>query len=111
MPQPPETGLASAAQSSRWSSRSVALRWRAAAAALVCALHLAVFAPTAGDWSSIIDNDFAPQADAIVNGGELPYRDQRIEYPPLSVPVLIAPEWWGDGTDSFREGFAWEMLG
>jgi hypothetical protein len=84
-------------------------RWRATAAALVCALHLAVFVPTIGDWSSILINDFAPQAQAI-KGGELPYRDQDIEYPPLSVPVLIAPIYLSDSSQGFVDGFMWEML-
>jgi hypothetical protein len=88
----------------------VALRWRATAAAAFCALHLLVFVPGIGEWSSILDNDFAPQADAIVNGGELPYRDQEVEYPPLSVPVLVLPEYLGEGTQNFREGFGFEML-
>jgi hypothetical protein len=87
----------------------VTLRWRATAAALLCALHLAVFVPTIGDWSSILVNDFAPQAQAI-KGGDLPYRDQQIEYPPLSVPVLIAPIYVGDSTQDFVDGFQWEML-
>jgi hypothetical protein len=85
------------------------LRWRATAAALVCALHLALFVPTIGDWSSILVNDFAPQAKAIKDG-ELPYRDQRIEYPPLSIPVLIAPAYVDDSTQGFVDGFMWEML-
>lgn len=87
----------------------MATRWRATAAALVCALHLALFVPTIGDWSSILINDFAPQAQAI-KGGDLPYRDQRIEYPPLSVPVLIAPVYVDDSTQGFADGFMWEML-
>ena len=84
-------------------------RWRATAAALVCALHLAVFIPTIGDWSSVLLNDFAPQAQAIKDG-DLPYRDQQIEYPPLSVPVLIAPIYIDDSTQGFVDGFMWEML-
>jgi len=87
----------------------MATRWRATAAALVCALHLAVFVPTIGDWSSVLINDFAPQAQAI-KGGDLPYRDQDIEYPPLSVPVLIAPIYIDDSTQGFVDGFMWEML-
>ena len=87
----------------------MAARWRATAAALVCALHIAVFVPTIGDWSSILINDFAPQAQAI-KGGELPYRDQDIEYPPLSIPVLIAPIYLSDSTQGFVDGFMWEML-
>jgi hypothetical protein len=84
-------------------------RWRATAAALVCALHLALFVPTIGEWSSILINDFAPQAQAIKDG-ELPYRDQEIEYPPLSIPVLIAPAYFDDSTQGFVDGFMWEML-
>jgi Glycosyltransferase family 87 len=87
----------------------MATRWRATAAALVCALHLAVFIPTIGDWSSVLLNDFAPQAQAI-KGGDLPYRDQGIEYPPLSVPILIAPIYIDDSTQGFVDGFMWEML-
>jgi hypothetical protein len=87
----------------------MATRWRATAAALVCALHLAVFVPTIGDWSSVLLNDFAPQAQAIKDG-DLPYRDQGIEYPPLSVPVLVAPIYIDDSTQGFLDGFMWEML-
>ncbi len=84
-------------------------RWRATAAALVCALHIALFVPTIGEWSSVLVNDFAPQAKAIKDG-DLPYRDQRIEYPPLSIPVLIAPAYFDDSTQGFVDGFMWEML-
>jgi hypothetical protein len=84
-------------------------RWRATAAALICAFHLAVFVPTIGDWSSILVNDFATQAHAI-RAGDLPYRDQNIEYPPLSIPVLIAPIYIDDSTQGFVDGFMWEML-
>ena len=87
----------------------MATRWRATAAALICAFHLAIFVPTIGDWSSILVNDFAPQAQAI-KGGDLPYRDQDIEYPPLSIPVLIAPIYIDDSTQGFVDGFMWEML-
>jgi Glycosyltransferase family 87 len=87
----------------------VPIRWRATAAALVCALHLALFVPTIGDWSSVLVNDFAPQAQAIKDG-DLPYRDQEIEYPPLSIPVLIAPIYFDDSTQGFVDGFMWEML-
>jgi len=87
----------------------MAARWRATAAALVCAIHIAAFVPTIGDWSSVLVNDFAPQAHAIRHG-DLPYRDQQIEYPPLSVPVLIAPIYLSDSTQGFVDGFMWEML-
>ncbi len=85
------------------------VRRRATAAVLVCALHLAVFVPTIGDWSSVLVNDFAPQAQAI-RDGDLPYRDQRLEYPPLSIPVLVGPIYLGDTTHDFLDAFQWEML-
>jgi hypothetical protein len=85
------------------------IRRRVTAAALVCALHLALFTPTIGNWSSIVVGDFAPQAQAI-KAGDLPYRDQQIEYPPLSIPVLIAPVYFDDSTQGFVDGFMWEML-
>ncbi|MGZ5341965.1 MAG: hypothetical protein ACXWW8_03405, partial [Solirubrobacterales bacterium] len=65
----------------------MSVRHRIVAAVLVCVLHLVLFVPTVGSWSSILVNDFAPQAEAI-EGGDLPYRDQQLEYPPLSIPVL-----------------------
>jgi hypothetical protein len=87
----------------------VATRWRATAAVVVCSLHLLAFVPTIGDWSSILVNDFAPQAQAIRHG-DLPYRDQQIEYPPLSIPVLVAPVYIDESTQGFVDGFMWEML-
>ena len=87
----------------------MSFRGRATAAVLVCALHLALFVPTIGDWSSILVNDFAPQAHAIKEG-DLPYRDQDLEYPPLSIPVLIGPIYLDDSTQGFVDGFQWEML-
>ena len=87
----------------------MATRWRATAAALICALHLAVFVPQIGGWSSVLVNDFAPQAQAIKDG-DLPYRDQGIEYPPLSLPFLIGPVYVDDSTQGFVDGFQWEML-
>jgi hypothetical protein len=87
----------------------LATRWRATAAALICALHLAVFAPQIGEWSSVLVNDFTPQAQAIKDG-DLPYRDQDIEYPPLSLPFLIGPVYVDDSDQGFLDGFGWEML-
>jgi hypothetical protein len=87
----------------------LAIRWRATAAALICTLHLAVFVPQIGEWSSVLVNDFAPQAQAIKNGDQ-PYRDQGIEYPPLSLPFLIGPIYVDDSTQGFVDGFQWEML-
>lgn len=83
---------------------------RIAAAVVVCLLHLALFVPTLGDPSSVLSNDFEIQAEAIKDG-DLPYRDQDLEYPPLSIPVLVGPAYVGEGDEAFVEGFQWEMLG
>jgi hypothetical protein len=88
----------------------VTVRLRILAAALVCVLHLALFVPTIGDPSSVLDNDFALQAIAIENG-DRPYDDQALEYPPLSIPVLVGPVLLGDGPESFDKAFQWEMIG
>jgi hypothetical protein len=42
--------------------------------------------------------------------GELPYRDYRIEYPPLAVPVMVAPRLLGAGVAAYTFAFAFEML-
>ncbi len=84
-------------------------RHRIIVALLACAVHLAVFVPTVGSWSSVLVNDFAPQAEAI-EAGDRPYLDQSIEYPPLSIPVLQGPALFGDGVDAYVEAFQWEML-
>jgi hypothetical protein len=85
------------------------IRHRIVAAIVVCALHLVAFVPTIGDRSSILENDFGPQAQAIKDGDQ-PYRDQDIEYPPLSIPVLVGPVYLGDSAEGFIDGFMWEML-
>ncbi|HEX6585933.1 MAG TPA: glycosyltransferase 87 family protein [Solirubrobacterales bacterium] len=84
-------------------------RRRALAALLVCILHLAVFAPRVGEWSSVLVNDFAPQAEAI-ESGDRPYGDQDLEYPPFSLVPLQAPALFTDGTDGYVEAFHWEMI-
>lgn len=84
-------------------------RHRLVAGLVVCVIHLVAFVPAVDSWSSIVQNDFAPQAEAI-ESGELPYRDQEVEYPPLSIPVLTAPAWFGEGAEEFATAFSWEML-
>ena len=85
-------------------------RARAACAAIACALHLAVLAPTVGERSGVLEVDFGPEAEAIVDG-ELPYAAQDLEYPPLSIPVIAAPALVSEGIGGYVEAFQWEMLG
>jgi hypothetical protein len=83
---------------------------RGIAAVCLCALHLALLAPTVGSWSSTLERDFGPEADAIEHG-DRPYDDQELEYPPLSIPLIVGPSLTGDGIDQYIEAFQWEMIG
>jgi glycosyl transferase family 87 len=82
---------------------------RGIAAVCVCVLHLALLAPTVGSWSSILERDFGPEAEAIEDG-DRPYDDQELEYPPLSIPLIVGPALTGDGIDEYIEAFQWEMI-
>ena len=88
-----------------WSARD-----RAAAALIAAFLHLAVLAPLADGHSVIVGPIFQPEAEAILDGA-LPYRDRDFEYPPLAVPVLLAPALASDQPEGYGEAFAWEMIG
>lgn len=84
-------------------------RARATIAVLACAAHLAVLAPTIGQESGSVRNDFAPEAIAIEDG-ERPYRDQNLEYPPLAIPVIVAPALASEGVDGYNDAFQAAML-
>ena len=46
-----------------------------------------------------------------VLGGELPYREQFFEYPPLAAPAIVLPGLLGTGEEAFRWAFAgWTLL-
>jgi len=46
-----------------------------------------------------------------VLGGELPYREQFFEYPPLAAPAIVLPGLLGTGEEAFRWAFAgWTFL-
>ncbi len=85
-------------------------RERAAIAAVACAVHLALLAPTVGQVGGVLHTDFGPEAIAI-EAGELPYRDQELEYPPLAIPVIVGPALLTDGLDAYNDAFELEMLG
>jgi hypothetical protein len=87
----------------------LSLRARALTAVCVCALHLALLVPELGAWSSVLQLDFAPEAEAI-ESGELPYRDQELEYPPLSIPLIVGPALVTEGVGDYELAFEWEMI-
>jgi hypothetical protein len=88
----------------------LSVRAKALTAVCVCALHLALLVPEMGGWSSVLQNDFGPEAQAIEDG-DRPYADQELEYPPLSVPLIVGPALAGEGSDAYERAFEWEMLG
>jgi len=85
-------------------------RARIVAAAVACAVHLALFAPTVGDRSGVLKIDFGPESEGIA-AGDRPYRDHDLEYPPLSVPILVAPALLSESLAGYTEAFQWEMIG
>jgi len=84
-------------------------RERSVVAVLACVVHLAIFAPTVGEKGGVLNSDFGPEAEAI-ESGDFPYRDQDLEYPPLSIPVIVGPALVGDGLEAYNDTFEWEML-
>ena len=87
----------------------MANRDRIIAAVIVCALHLALLVPALGQRGGVMYTDFGPEAEAI-EAGALPYEDEELEYPPLSIPVLVGPALVGETLDSYNESFQVEML-
>ena len=79
-------------------------------AVLACAVHVAVLVPSIGEQGGVLNTDFGPEAEAI-ESGELPYRDQELEYPPLSIPVIAGPALVSDSPQGYNDAFEWEMLG
>jgi hypothetical protein len=79
------------------------------AAAVACALHLALLAPTVGQAGGVLFTDFGPEAEAI-EAGALPYGDEELEYPPFAIPVIAAPALAGETLDSYNTAFELQML-
>jgi Glycosyltransferase family 87 len=85
-------------------------RARVVAALATAVVHVAVLAPLADGHSVIIGPAFQPQAEAILDGS-LPYEERGFEYPPLALPLLLAPALVSDGVATYVEAFSWEMIG
>jgi hypothetical protein len=87
----------------------VSMRNRLIALGIVAVIHIAAFAPTIGSASSILDRGFWPQSERILDG-QLPYREVNFEYPPLALPLVIAPALVSDGPGGYEWAFETEML-
>jgi Glycosyltransferase family 87 len=85
-------------------------RAKALTAVCVCALHLALLVGELDGWSSTLELDFGPEAEAI-ESGEKPYGDQDLEYPPLSIPVIVGPALFTEDVGDYQRAFEWEMIG
>ena len=82
---------------------------RMIAALTACAVHLALLAPTIGQEGGVLSTDFGPEAEAI-EGGALPYADEDLEYPPLSIPVIVGPALVGEGLENYNVDFEIQLL-
>ena len=86
------------------------LRDRIIAAVVVSGLHLVALGPTVGDSSVIVDPIFRPEAEAILDGS-LPYSERGFEYPPLALPLVLAPGLISSSEAGYRAAFEWQMIG
>jgi hypothetical protein len=84
-------------------------RARIGAALLAAAVHLVVLAPLVDGPSVIVGPVFQPEAEAVLEGA-LPYRERGFEYPPLALPLLLAPALLAEDPTSYAEAFSWEMI-
>jgi Glycosyltransferase family 87 len=84
-------------------------RQRGIAAAVAIAVHLALLVPTVGQEGGVLFTDFGPEAEAMEDGA-LPYGDEELEYPPLSIPVIVGPALVGEGLEDYNVDFEIQML-
>ncbi|MHB1555882.1 MAG: glycosyltransferase 87 family protein [Isosphaeraceae bacterium] len=56
------------------------------------------------------DTDIYHKYAGFILAGQVPYRDFRVEYPPLAVPLFVLPSLVATGRDAYRFAFAVEMF-
>ncbi len=56
------------------------------------------------------DTDIYARYAALIRAGKVPYRDFRVEYPPLALPLFVLPYLLAPGGDGYRVAVAVEML-
>ena len=68
------------------------------------ALHTAWY-----DDTEIVDVPVYEQYGTAIEGGAVPYRDLRPEYPPGALPAFVLPALLSEDEGGFRELFEWSM--
>ena len=86
----------------------VAVALQSAAALVLNFNQLRAWPPAAP--SRFGDTDIYRLYAGMTLGGRRPYRDFRVEYPPLAVPLFLLPGFVAPGRAGFRFAFAAEML-
>ncbi len=56
------------------------------------------------------DTDIYERYSSAMVRGQIPYRDFRVEYPPLAIPVFLVPRVLSRSLEGYKVGFAVEML-
>jgi len=67
-------------------------------------------APAPGSPTRVDDTDLYYRYATMVSAGKVPYRDFLVEYPPLALPLFLAPRTVSRGLHDYKLWFAAEML-
>jgi hypothetical protein len=87
-------------------------RFTELAAVAAAALFLASWGVLHTGWyddGEIVDTPVYMSYGTAIEGGAVPYRDIRPEYPPGALPVFVLPALVSDDEEGFRDGFEWLM--
>jgi hypothetical protein len=79
-------------------------------AAIVLQALLALLTTLMKLHSGTDDTDIYFQYATRAREGAVPYRDYRVEYPPLAMPLFLIPSYVSSGLAGFKLAFAVEML-
>ncbi|MBA2384159.1 MAG: hypothetical protein H0V68_05790, partial [Actinobacteria bacterium] len=87
-------------------------RFTEVAAALAAGLFLVSWGVLHRGWyaeDEIVDIPVYAEYGNAIEGGGVPYRDFRPEYPPGALPAFVVPALLSDDEQGFRDVFEWLM--